>query len=459
MIQVPSRSLIERKPAMTESVLFLLGLIAGGGIAWFIASSRSSGTVSELREQISQLRTGMNGKETDVQSLQQQLRSEGEQKVAAQTELRQVRLALEEERKLLDAAEQKLKDAFKALADDALRSNSQTFLSIAKGELETVRAQTTGDLESRKQEIKTLVTPLEESLQQYRQQIQAIEGERKEAYGGLRQQLVQLQEVTRALDAILRTPQQRGQWGQIHMERLVELAGMTKHCDFAVQESIQTERGMFRPDMTIMLPRERRIPVDSKVPIDGYRKAIEAMTDQERNEGLTQHARLVRGRVDELAPKRYWERSEPTVEIVVLYLPAESLFRAAVEQDINLIEYAIEKNVFLASPITLIALLRSIALGWKQEELTQNALQIQGLGKQLYERTQKFVEHYNNLGSALKQAVESYRSASGSLESRLLVSARRFRELGVATGEKIPPLVEVEADPRLLQQTNSNDEK
>jgi len=243
----------------------------------------------------------------------------------------------------------------------------------------------------------------------------------------------------------------RGRWGELTLRRVVELAGMSEHCDFTEQETITTDTGRQRPDMIVNLPGNRRIAVDAKVPLQAFLDAVNPeRSEEDRAKALGMHGELVRGHMNQLAERKYWEQVGPELELVVLFLPGESFFSAALEQDRQLIDDGMQKKVVLATPTTLIALLRSAAYLWQQEKIAQNAKQISELGRELYDRLKTFLGHFQNLGSSIERAVESYNKAVGSMEGRVLVSARKFKELGAATGEEIPELAPVDEAPRML---------
>ena len=432
-------------------LLASLAAIVGGLIAWRLASSRAGGTIAELRSQIGQHQATLQSKDHEISLLNQQVRKESEQKVAAQTELNQVQVSLAEQREILQAAEKKLADTFNALADSALKSNNQAFLDLARTAFEKMKAEAETALETRKIAVESLVQPLRDSLERYQEQVHGMEQTRQSAYGSLIEQLRTLQKVTGSLDSALRTSQGRGLWGQLQLRRVVELAGMSEHCDFTEQETFTTDAGQQRPDMIVNLPGGVRIAVDAKVPLQAFLDAEKAATDAERGELLARHGQLVRDHLNKLAAKAYWEQFDRTPDFVILYLPGESFFTVALQQDKTLVEDGWRKNVSLASPSTLIALLRGIAYGWRQERLARNAQEISELGKELYDRIRIFTTHFEELRSGLARAVDGYNKATGSLERRVLISARRFKELGAAASEEIMETETIEQTPRLLQ--------
>jgi DNA recombination protein RmuC len=375
-----------------------------------------------------------------------------------QATLREERKQGEEKLAMIHEAQQKLADAFKALAAEALKSNNQSFLQLAKATMETFQEAAKGDLEKRQQAIGELVKPVRESLDKVDVKINELEKARAGAYEGLTAQVkslretqLQLQSETGNLVKALRAPQVRGRWGEIQLKRVVELAGMLDHCDFYEQQTAEGESRL-RPDLLVRLPGRKNIVVDSKVPLMAYLEAIEAPDDESRKARLQEHARQVRMHITALSKKSYFEQFDPAPEFVVLFLPGEAFFAAAVEQDPALIEFGVGSNVVIATPTTLIALLRAVAYGWRQEQLADSAKQISDLGRELYKRLSDMGGHLARLGKALQQATEAYNKAIGSLESRVLTSARKFKDLGIASAEgELETLPSVDALPRALQ--------
>lgn len=448
---------------MIEWLMLVLGLVVGGAAAWVWAASRSNaagieaeGRIRAAESTITGLREQMQRFEQEVSTLRSKLKLEGEGRVTAETRLQEAQASLEHQRQLLEKAEGRLADTFRALSAEALKSNNRAFIDLAKSTFETVQAQAKGELETRQTAISALVNPLKEALDRYDRQVVEMEKAREGAYSALREQLrslsvthQQLQKDTGSLAGALRGGSQvRGRWGEMTLRRVVELAGMSEHCDFTEQPTLTGEAGRIRPDMVVKLPGGRHIAVDAKVPLQAFLDAAAATNDGDRSESLARHGQLVRTHMNQLAAKSYWEQFDPAPEIVILFLPGECFFSSALEQDRTLIEDGMDKRVVLATPTTLIALLRAVAYGWRQEQIERSAEEVSELGKQLYDRIRAFLSHFEGIGSALKRAVDSYNDAAGSLASRVLVSARRLKELGAATGEEIGEVRPIDEVPR-----------
>jgi DNA recombination protein RmuC len=377
---------------------------------------------------------------------------------AADERLAATQNAAQEKLALLEEARQKLAEAFQALSAEALKSNNQAFLQLAREALEKHQIQAKGDLESRQKAIEQLVKPIAESLGKVDHQIQELEKSRVGAYAGLTEQVkamgemhARLQAETAHLAGALRAPQGRGRWGEIQLQRVVELAGMIERCDFDQQRSINTEDGKLRPDLVIHLPLGKSIVVDAKVPLKAYLEATETNDEALRAAKLKEHSAQLRSHMDRLAAKTYWAQFQRTPEFVVMFLPGESVFSAALQQDPSLLEAGPMLGVILATPTTLIALLKAVAYGWRQEAIAENAQRIADLGRELYNRICTLGGHFGDMKKYLDKTVEAYNKAAGSLEARVLTSARRFRELKAGTEQDLELLEGIERVTRTLQ--------
>lgn len=406
--------------------------------------------VGELRQQILQ-------KDADMDQIRDVLDTEKQVKTEALTKLDEARKGFEEQKALIDTMKQEMTDTFNALSSAALKSSSEDFLRLASESLGKVVTDTKGRLGEHQAAMDGMIKPLYESLKRYEEQIKTMEEGRHKAYGSLEEQLrtlastqESLQKETSNLVSALRKPQVRGRWGEMQLRRVAELSGMSVHCDFTEQQSVETDKGKIRPDMIVHLPMDREIVVDSKVSLEAYLDTVNASTDEEKRSKMEKHAQQVRAHMIKLASKEYWSQFKQSPEFVVLFIPGESFLGAAVEVDSSLIEDGIEKRVIIATPTTFIALLRAIAYGWRQEQVTKNAQEISDLGRQLYERISTLAQHFDNVGRGLEKAIGSYNKAVGSMESRVLPTVRKFRELGVTGSEEIPVLDQVDQVPRSL---------
>jgi len=374
-------------------------------------------------------------------------------------QLAELRITLEHERnahlekqKSLEKDRENLSESFAALSSKALKHNSDEFLKLAEQNLKQFQITANSELDKKQQSFSELVKPIREALDKTEKQVREIEKDRKQAYGSLKQHLelmsrdqAHLQAETRNLVQALRRPEVRGQWGEMTLKRLAELAGMVQHCDFYEQESINTDEGRLRPDMIIRMPGKRAVVVDAKAPLDAYMSAVEATDDKSREKFLIGHAKNVRGRIRELSAKSYWSQFDDTPDFAVLFIPGDQFLSAALERDPSLLEDAMSQQIILATPSSFVALLRAVAFGWRQEVLADNADKIRNLGVTLYERLSAFSGHLSNVGNSLGKSVEHFNKAVGSFDSRVLPSAKRFTKMGISAKKKIkdPHPVEV----------------
>ncbi len=350
------------------------------------------------------------------------------------------------------------KEVFKALTTDALNSNNEAFINLAKAHLEKYQDGAKHDLESRQKSINDLVKPITDGLANVDKKVQELDKARTETYAALNEQVknlisvqTSLQSETNNLVNALRTPKARGMWGEVQLRQVVEMAGMLEHCDFAEQKSLQAEDGRLCPDLIVNLPGNKSVIVDAKTPLDAFLKAIEIKNDEPtRLKHLKEHAQQMRRHISELSDKNYWKQFDNSPEFVVLFVPNESFYSAALEQDPELIEAGWRKKILIATPTTLIALLRAVAYGWSSEALSKNANAISALGKELYGRIRLFTDHFIQLRKGLENTVKSYNDTVGSLENRVLVSARKFNELAISDGQEIKIVEPIEIAPRVV---------
>jgi len=390
--------------------------------------------------------------EEDIETLTAQLKSQQE--------------LVSERESAFEAASARLARSFSDLSQQSLRSNSETFLRLAEQNLGTQQERAKRELSEREKAVENLVKPIRDALDASQRQIAELEKARSEAYGGIRAQLKNMQSnqesltrETQNLVKALRRPEVRGRWGEITLRRLVELAGMVEHCDFYEQVHTATEDQVLRPDMLVRMPDERVLVVDVKTPLDAYLEAIEAQDDAQRKLGLEKHAKNVRGHVRTLASKSYWGQFEDSPEFVILFIPGDQFLSAALNEEPDLIEYALSKQIILATPTSFVALLKAVAYGWRQLSLAENAKEIRTLAEDLHTRLGTFVGHMNRMGRQLASSVENYNKAVGSLERSVLPGARKFVELGVHEKKEIEKLETLDPVPRTMIESSDEDDK
>jgi len=435
-----------------ETVLIFVLAFTGGMLAgWLIARARASSLGALSQERL----TIIQKQDEKINELTNTLNQERQEKIEVMTRLEASQKSIEDQLKLIETMKQEMKDTFNALSLEALKSSSEEFLRLASENLGKIVEATKGRLGEHQAVMEGIIKPLQDTLKRYEEQINLMEGERKKMYGGLEEQLRAvalsneiLQKETFNLVTALRKPQVRGRWGEMQLLRVAELSGMSQYCDFSLQTTIDSEKGKLRPDMVVHLPSQREIIVDSKVPLDAYLDAISAKTEEERRLNLSRHAQQIRGHIKNLSSKEYWGQFEKSPEFVVLFIPGESFLSAALEADPSILEFALEKKIIIATPTTFIALLRAVSFGWHKEMLAEHAQKINDLAKELYERFSITLKHFDELGTALKKATENYNKTVGSLESRILPSLRRFKELGVSVTSELPVAEEITVFPR-----------
>ena len=440
---------------MPEWYFIALSLVMVGFLGWLVGKAKAQASVAASESRSQELRHQLESIQSQFDQLREQFREMEANKITAETKILEAEKNLAAQQTLLEEAKTTLSDTFKSLAAEALAGNNAGFLTLAEQKFKALKDEAASDLQQRKVSIEALIQPLTQTLTSYQKETKDLEDKRLREVSAVGEQLqslasgqLKLQTETAKLVNALRSPQVRGRWGEIALRKTAELAGMSPHCDFIEQESVETETGRLRPDMVVKLPAGREVVVDSKVSLAAYLEALEANTDEERDAALVRHAAQVKQHVNKLASKDYWEQFKSAPEFVVLFIPNDSFLAAAAEKDPALVESALGKQIVIATPTTFIALLRAIAYGWRQEQVAENAQRISALGQELSDRIGVLTDHLIKIGGSLGKAVESYNAAVASLESRVLPSARKFKQLGSGSKKEIEELQVIEQQPR-----------
>jgi DNA recombination protein RmuC len=404
--------------------------------------------LSEVQAELMRSRENLERSRTEAATVREEL-------ARATAELGHQQQAVPQQLAMLERAQTQLRDSFEAMAGSALKSSNEEFLKLAHERLSGMQREAVHEISRKHQAFDDLVSPIRDVLQQVDQKLGEVEKNRVETGAEISALLeaigrsqTQLRAETTNLVRALRTPTVRGRWGEMQLRRVVEMAGMLEYCDFHEQSTTGTENGRIRPDLLVRLPGGRTVVVDAKVPLEAYLDAQDATDDHTRDGKLADHARQVRDHMTKLGAKGYWEQFQPSPEFVVMFLPGEAIFQAALQNDARLIDFGVGAQVFPSSPLTLIALLRAVAHGWRQERLTRNAEQVSRLGKDLYDRVRILTDRMETLRGRLDSTVRAFNETVATYEGRVLVTARRFRDLGAATGEELGAVAEIDAAPR-----------
>jgi DNA recombination protein RmuC len=442
-------NVVQRSP----SVDLITGLIGGtlavatGVAVWGVLQGRRA---TELRALLAARDAAFGG-------VQQELSGARQECARLNAQLEAARTSAGEKIAILEATEIRLREAFSSLSSDALQRNNEAFLQLARASMGEFHRAATADLEGRHKALESIVEPLRESLTRVDSKLQEVEKGRVSTQAQLGEQmraLTQAQQLlqseTSRLSRALRSPNVRGQWGELQLRRVLENAGLVEGSHYELKESIQTDGGRLTPDAVVKLPGGKNVVLDAKVPLSAYLEAAETDDESIRDAKLRDHARQVKDHITRLANKNYWAHFQPAPDIVVMFIPGESLLTSALQADPSLLEFSMSRGVMLASPLTLIALLRAIAYGWQQETVAKNAQEISELGRQLYDRIAKLAEHFDGVGRSLARAVQAYNGAVGTLESRVLVTARRLKDKGVTGAAEFAEPEAVDHTPRPL---------
>ncbi len=421
--------------------------LGAGGIVWGVLQTRRSAELSSF----------LAARESVLTALQQDLSHAQQEGARVGAQLEAARASAAERIAMLESTESRLREAFSSLSSDALQRNNEAFLQLARASMGEFRQAATADLEGRHKALESIVQPLRESLTRVDSKLQEVEKGRVSTQAQLGEQMRaltqaqhMLQSETSRLSRALRSPNVRGQWGELQLRRVLENAGLIEGSHYELKESIQTDDGRLTPDAIVKLPGGKNVVLDAKVPLSAYLEAAETDDEPTRAVKMRDHARQVKDHITRLANKSYWAHFQPTPDIVVMFVPGESLLTSALQEDPSLLEYSMTRGVMLASPLTLIALLRAISYGWQQETVARNAQEISDLGRQLYDRIAKLAEHFDGVGRSLGRAVQAYNGAVGTLESRVLVTARRLKDKGITAPVEFPEPEAIDHTPRPL---------
>lgn len=436
-------------------LVFLAGLGLGAVVAWSLARARSASAVGRAEE----LRLRVQAMEAEAAALRDRAAAADRARVEAETRNVAAERRIEDERRFVEEARERLGDAFKALAADALSGSQRDFLRLADEKFKALRADASDDLETRRLAVQALIAPLQQALEGYQKEARSVEERRQRDLGAVGEQLQQVASAHQALRVetgrlvtALRTPHVRGRWGEVALRRVAELAGMSTFCDFVEQDVVTAEGGRLRPDVIVRLPSERVVVIDAKVPLAAYLDAIEAGDEYARDQALAKHLTQVRAHVQKLAARGYATEIEQTAEFVVLFIPNDSFLAAAADRDAVLVEWALAQRVVLATPATLFALLRAVEYGWRQERVAEDAQRISAVGRELSERMASLVQHLSHMGGSLSKTVRAYNQAVGSLESRVLPTARKLESLGAGSRKPIESLQPIDQAVRQIVQ-------